>query len=197
VETISNENDAMKLLYQFKPFAPQTAVILLDNMNAGSLKTCDNKSVGVIIRDLNGKFALLKRARFPVGIAPVAGHIDDHGTPSQAAIAETREEIGIIIDEDDLRKTSIQNKLINNICRRRGGDHHYWWIYEVNDSEGEIYPDPDETKGAKWYTSEELHDLAGRTREYLSGKIDKEDWEANPGLEEIWLTFLSEMGYLE
>jgi NUDIX domain len=70
-------------------------------------KQCDNTSVGVVIRDAEGRFALLKRAKFPVGIAPAAGHIDDHGSPEQAALDEVREELGIVLTLDELKKPAL------------------------------------------------------------------------------------------
>jgi len=42
---------------------------------------CDNKAVGVLIFDKDDRMLLLKRGRYPMGYAPVAGHIDDHGVP--------------------------------------------------------------------------------------------------------------------
>src|SRR5487761_1087297 len=92
-------------------------------------KICDHTSVGVIIHDQMGSLALLKRAKFPVGIAPAAGHIDDHGSPEQAARDEVYEELGIKVT--DLAKTSISNRRVENKCRREGGDYHYWYVFEA------------------------------------------------------------------
>jgi 8-oxo-dGTP pyrophosphatase MutT (NUDIX family) len=159
-------------------------------------KQCDNTSVGVIIKDNKGRVALLKRARFPVGIAPPAGHIDTHGTPEQAAIAEVAEELGLYITAGNLQKTIIQKRRVSNQCRRVGGDHHNWWVYEANKFEGRLNPDPDETKGAAWYDPAQLQELANRTTSFQAGHIGQSAWEASPGLEEIWLSFLTELGYV-
>ena len=94
-------------------------------------KICDNTSVGVIIRGSGGKYALLKRAKFPVGIAPVAGHIDDHGSPVQAALDEAEEELGLIIEPSDLMPTEIAARRVDNVCSREGGGHHIWSVYEA------------------------------------------------------------------
>lgn len=160
-------------------------------------KYCDNKSVGVIIKNNIGSFALLKRARFPVGIAPPAGHVDDHGSFEQAAVDEVNEELGLTVAIDDLKKTIIDKRVVNNKCRRIGGDHHEWVVYEAEVFKGDIVPDPDETKGADWYTPAQVQELANRTRAFRAGEIDQSDWEENPGLEEIWLDFFVDLKYVK
>jgi 8-oxo-dGTP pyrophosphatase MutT (NUDIX family) len=159
-------------------------------------KICDNKSVGIVIRNTDGAFALLKRARFPFGFAPVAGHIDQHGSVEQAAVEETIEELGLTITVADLKKTDIFGARFNNHCRRKGGTHHDWWIFEVNNFSGELQPSPDETQGAAWYPLSDLQLLADRTRQYQAQMIGQQDWENSPGLEEIWITFMEQLGYI-
>ena len=158
---------------------------------------CDNKSVGVVITNTEGELALLRRARFPIGIAPPAGHIDDHGSPEQTAVDEVHEELGLMISFGGLHKTAIQERRVDNQCRRPGGDHHNWTVFETNQFEGGLRPDPDETRGADWYEPELVQALADRTRALQAGQIPQVDWEADPGLEEVWVDFLSELGYVE
>jgi len=160
-------------------------------------KICDHTSVGVIITGKDGALALLKRALFPVGIAPPAGHIDDHGSAEQAAIDEVSEEIGLRIAIGDLKPTAVQNRRIDNQCRREDGTYHMWSVYEVTRWEGDIRPDPEETKGAAWYSHEQVQALADRTRLYQAGKIPEAEWQAEPGFEPIWLDFLMELGYVK
>ncbi len=159
-------------------------------------KVCDNKSVGVIIRDTAGMVVLIKRANFPIGYAPVAGHIDDHGSVEQAAVDEVQEEVGLIITMEDLGSTSIAERRYTNHCRRQGGTYHDWWVFFVDKYQGEIKPDPNETKGADWYDVVELQRLADRTREYQAQMIEQADWEADPGLEETWVDMLVELGLI-
>jgi|HubBroStandDraft_4_1064222.scaffolds.fasta_scaffold114740_2 8-oxo-dGTP pyrophosphatase MutT (NUDIX family) len=159
-------------------------------------KICDNKSVGVIIRGPENSFALLKRAFFPVGFAPVAGHVDDHGSVEQAAIDEVHEEVGLTVKLEDLVPTAIVGTRFNNHCRRKGGTYHDWWVFEVTKFSGEIIPDPTETQGAAWYGAEDVQLLADRTRQYQAQMIEQQDWLANPGLEEIWVTMLEQLGYI-
>jgi len=158
---------------------------------------CDNKSVGVIIENEDGAIALLQRARFPVGIAPPAGHIDAHGSPEEAAVAEVGEELGIVVAIEGLRKTIIEGRRIDNLCRRVGGDHHEWWVFEANEPKSELKPSPDETKSAGWHDRTRLQELAKRTRAFRAGRIPEAEWEADPGLEELWLDFFVELGYVE
>lgn len=160
-------------------------------------KYCDNKSVGVIIRNDEGEVALLKRARFPVGIAPPAGHVDGHGSFEQAAVDEVSEEVGLAVTIEGLRRTIIDERTVDNKCRRVGGDHHEWVVYETNEYEGEISPDPDETKGAAWYDMAAIQALANRTKAFQAGEVEQSEWEKSPGLEEVWLDFFTELGYVK
>jgi 8-oxo-dGTP pyrophosphatase MutT (NUDIX family) len=169
--------------------------MVLDYMIETLLKHCDNKSVGVIIKNADGSFAFLERKLFPVGIAPPAGHVDDHGSFEQAAIDEVNEELGLVITRGNLRTTAINKRRINNPCRRIGGDHHVWSIYEVDQYKGELRPSPYETKGAGWYSARQLQELADRTKAFKAGKVTQSEWEADPGFEEVWLDFLTELGY--
>lgn len=163
----------------------------------GGTKLCDYTSVGTIIQDKAGRFALLVRRKFPVGVAPSAGHIDQHGTPEQAATTEVEEELGLTVKPSDLRPTVITQRRINNHCSRPNGDHHFWTVFTASDFSGDIRPDPSETKGARWYTQDELQTLAERTKAFRAGDVPQADWEANPGLEEIWLDFLTELDYVK
>lgn len=157
-------------------------------------KQCDNTSVGVIIEN-NDKIALLTRAKFPIAVAAPAGHIDSHGSPEQAALNEVFEEIGLTIALKDLVPTHIANRTVKNQCRRIGGTHHAWWVYRANQFTGDLKPSADETQGAKWYSKDELRQLIARTNELVKTDSTQEEWQENPGLEEIWATFLTELGY--
>jgi 8-oxo-dGTP pyrophosphatase MutT (NUDIX family) len=157
---------------------------------------CDATSVGAVITDETGKLALLRRRRFPVGIAPPAGHVDDHGTPEQAAIAEVGEEIGIALAIDSLKLTAISNRRIANRCRRIGGEYHDWNVYQATVSQVLLQPDLEETGGAGWYDSAAVQALADRTRAYQAGVINEADWTDNPGLEAVWVDFLGELGFI-
>ena len=152
-------------------------------------KYCDHKSVGVILTNEYDEIALLKRARFPIAIAPPAGHIDSHGTPEQAAVEEVYEEIGIQIDPEDLVKTSRVNRRVFNVCRREGGDYHDWTVYEARVAKGDLRADPNETTGAEWYSRDTFRILIEMSvRQTIS---------TPNAIEPIWLDFMTELGYIE
>lgn len=159
-------------------------------------KYCDNRSVGVILTNEDDELALLTRGRFPVGIAPPAGHIDGHGSPEQAALDEVAEEIGVYLSLESLHTTIIRNRRVKNICRRIGGDHHSWTIYHATVPHVELRPDPDETRGAAWYLQSEVQNLVERTREYQIGALGEDIWTKQPGIEPVWVDFLTELGYV-
>lgn len=146
---------------------------------------CDHKSVGVIIQNEKGDVLLLDRARFPFGLAPPAGHVDDHGSLEQTAIDETFEEVGLRVS--DLEKV-IEERRVDNVCRRFGGDYHMWTVFTAAEATGDIIPNSDETKGASWRSLVDLQNLAQQTRERKVGAQT---------LEPIWLDFFSELGLIK
>ncbi|HUD05784.1 MAG TPA: NUDIX domain-containing protein [Candidatus Saccharimonadales bacterium] len=158
-------------------------------------KECDHLSVGVII-EKDEKIALLRRANFPIAISPPAGHVDGHGSLEQTAVDEVFEELGLIVPVEGLINTDIVNRRVENKCQRIGGDHHSWTVYRATDFGGNLNPSPDETRGAGWYDKKQYEILANRTRQMREGILTPEEWRQNPGLEEVWLGFLSELGYI-
>lgn len=150
---------------------------------------CDNASVGVVIESA-GRVLLLTRAKPPAGIAPPAGHVDDHGSPDQAARAEVAEEVGLTV-------TGLSKVLTgwrDNVCRRRttGRVGHQWTIYRAQ-ATGQLRPSRDETRGARWYSRAEVQRLADRTAAYAQGEVSEADWQRRPGLEPVWCHWLHEL----
>lgn len=159
-------------------------------------KLCDNLSVGVIVRNQTGNYALLERRKFPVGIAPIAGHVDDHGSLEQTALDEAHEELGVSLSLSDLIKTQIDDQRIDNACVRENGTFHKWTVYEATVSNQLLHPDQEETKGGDWYTPEIMQALADRTRAYERGEVPETDWEQSPGLEPVWVEHLTKLGHI-
>ena len=151
---------------------------------------CDNKSVGVIIINQYDEVLLLERARFPLGLAPPAGHIDEHGSDIAAAIAEVQEEAGIVLRPTNLTK-KIAHRRVENKCRRVGGDYHVWDIYTATVDDTFLSPDPHETNGAAWYTKGEIQELITKTLS-LNHEATQDDM---PVLELFWVGVLIELGY--
>lgn len=150
---------------------------------------CDNKSVGVVITNLDGDVLLLERARFPLGLAPPAGHVDEHGGCIEAAIAEVCEEVGISLQPKNLI-VKVSDRRVANKCRRDGGDYHDWTIYTSTVNDASLSPDPHETNGATWYTKSEIQELVTKTKR-LDHTAMQDDM---PVLELFWADIFIELG---
>lgn len=173
-------------------------------------KICDNKSVGCIVEE-DGRFAMIFRKNYPQAWAMIAGHVDDHGTPRDAARAEAREEgkldLGRFVELPF-------GRIIDNPCKRDGGTHHEWHVFEVYDWAGTLTASSD-AKRAEWKSQEELLGLAARTEYFMQkhtiqfeevGRLTtaifgafKEpntdlEWLENPGLEPVWYYILKKLG---
>lgn len=152
-------------------------------------KRCDNTSVGMIVRDGAGRYLLHRRVRPPEGIAPCAGHIDEHGTPEDAARAELREEYGLTL-------TSLRRTLTGwhpGPCRRQHGPHgpgHDWTVFEAQVT-GTVEAGADEAEDIRWYTRAELQQLAVHTVSVARGVPGARQRD---GLEPVWVEWLAELG---
>jgi len=166
-------------------------------------KLCDNKSVGVIIRD-NDTFAVIERKNFPVAYAFVAGHLDGD-ICEDAARKEANEEVGIRIDSLEKK---LQEKYFNS-CKREGGSWHEWCVYEATQWSGTLRAASDAAT-AQFMTLDELEKLEKRT-EYISEKLgipiddlenstpkfaEDPEWIEKPGLEPVWVVMLCKIGIL-
>lgn len=156
---------------------------------------CDGMSVGVLIFDADNRLLMITRAHAPSGIAPVAGHVrDEHPdyTHLDAAIAETREEVGLTVTREDLRRVYIQwhqSRCGADIPHPSGG--HDWQVYVATRWSGTVVRAEEEATDARWYTPEQVQELAERTFAYARGEVTEEEWEASPGLEPVWAEILS------
>ena len=165
---------------------------------------CDHMSVGVIAKDPEGRILLIERKKFPFGWAPPSGHLDGFGY-SVACFREFEEETGLKVV--GAPKPLIPKNPVKYFKCRRGGEYHIWQIFGV-DWAGELRPNPDETKSARWHSVKEIKDLAAKTANYLARyrqaelvpkstetiwqKLDKE-WEKNYSLEFVWYEFFQEL----
>jgi len=136
----------------------------------------------------NDKLLLIERKKPPFGFAPPAGHVDEDTSFEVAAKRELKEEVGL---EANSIEFLIEGRK-DNPCRREGGNWHYWKIYKIS-TNGEIKRSDDETKQANWYDKNQIGILAKKTKNYLAGGIPEDEWVKNPGLEPVWLEWLSEL----
>jgi ADP-ribose pyrophosphatase YjhB (NUDIX family) len=161
--------------------------------------TCDNASVGVLIVNDNGELLMIRRAWFPVGIAPVAGHVfDEHTGYEEAAYAETEEEVGMLAR--GLVDTGVGGWRPNKCgAENKGSDPrapgHEWKIFSAVASG--TPRTTDEAKEVGWYEQPMVQALADRTARYALGEIAPADFNATPGLEPVWVGFLQEMGVVQ
>lgn len=142
-------------------------------------KYCDHTSVGVVIYNQNNEVLLIERGTFPYGMAVPAGHVDDHGTFEEAAIAEVLEEVGLNINELKL----IAEGRRENPCRRENGTWHYWKIYEAMANTTELRLSEREAKRAEWCSRDRLIEL---------GLIK----ESAKRLEKIWFEWFKDLNIL-
>jgi 8-oxo-dGTP pyrophosphatase MutT (NUDIX family) len=150
---------------------------------------CDNTSVGVLIASPAG-LLVFERATPPSGVAPVAGHLDQHGCPERAARAEVAEEVGLTVTHLRL----VLQQWRPNRCRRltQGTVGHRWWIYQAEAS-GPIRPSSREVRAPRWIHPDQLTQQARRTAAYAEGNLSEEEFAAQPGLEPVWVRFLHQL----
>lgn len=111
-----------------------------------------------------GKILLQQRAATKI-ICPllwdvsVAGHIDAGETQLQAAVRETKEEIGLTLFENDLQKIGVfkcfqsyPNGIIDN-------EFHNTYIAEFNTPIKELIPQPEEVEALKLVSFKEFEQL--------------------------------------
>lgn len=156
---------------------------------------CDRYSVGVLIVQ-DDHLLMFERATPTVGVAPVAGHVDDHGLPADAARAEVFEEVGLTVTS----LSFVTSGWRPNRCRRQvpAGNvpGHYWTVFRAEVS-GALTPSLRETRNASWLDRSEIQLLAARTVSYAYGAINETEFAAAPGLEPVWLEWLYEAGIVE
>ncbi|WP_406315327.1 NUDIX hydrolase [Streptosporangium sp. NBC_01639] len=150
---------------------------------------CDHTSVGVLISSTVG-LLVFERATSPVGIAPVAGHIDAHGGPEQAAMNEVTEEVGLTVTRLHL----LHEGWRTNRCRRPtdGTVGHQWTIFEAQ-TFGQLHPSAHEVRAPRWLHPDEVQQYAQRTAAFAAGQVTAAEFEARPGLEPVWVRFLHDL----
>ena len=123
------------------------------------MSKCCYSVVGVLIWNDEDQLLMFERNTPPEGIACPAGHIDEHGTPEQAAINEVQEEVGLSVTF--LRP--IWQGYLPYRCRRQsdnGDGGHVWFIYSAGVENFEVEASDRETRNAQWYDIAEIAMLA-------------------------------------
>lgn len=167
-------------------------------------KTCDNKSVGTIIRK-GEEILMINRHNYPEAFALPAGHLDGD-SPDFASGKECKEEVGVQV----MKQRMLHEGEINNLCKRLGGTHHRWYLFEATEWSGEPAAGSD-AKEFFWASPKKLRGYAARTEYFFKkhnlvwsqvgeltlavfGKPEDKntdlEWLANPGLEPAWYYLL-------
>lgn len=153
---------------------------------------CDNTSVGVLITGGHGRYLMFDRATLPVGVAPPAGHVDDHGGFMIAASNEVSEELGLTVATLEY----VTGGWRDNKCRRKPGPKgtgHNWQVYLATVA-GPMSPSPRETRNARWLSLADIRSLAKRTADCATGKITAAEFAEAPGIEPVWCQWLNDVG---
>ena len=141
-------------------------------------KYCDHTSVGVIIYNEKNEILLIERGTFPYGMAIPAGHVDQHASYEEAAVAEVHEEVGLSIE--GLRLVAEGRR--ENPCRRLNGSWHYWKVFEAK-AFGTIRLNRREAKAFEWCSIDRVRELGIAAANQKSGTL----------LEKVWLDWFREL----
>lgn len=133
---------------------------------------CNHSSVGIVV-ERDGKFLLFQRQKYPIAMAPAAGHVDEYpGVPNgsasekpvflDAAVRELWEETGLVVRPGQMKL--VLETTTPNECRRQtvdGGDPwHLWRVYSVRvDGSQQPRGNKDESANLRWYTPDEIRKL--------------------------------------
>jgi ADP-ribose pyrophosphatase YjhB (NUDIX family) len=111
-------------------------------------------------------------------MAPVAGHVDHHGGPEEAARVEVAEEVGLHVIHPDLVLTGWRS----NRCRRPATDSvgHRWWIYQALESASSAHP-TGRCAHPDGQTTGQLQQLASRTTACARGKVSEDEFTTSQG----------------
>lgn len=82
-------------------------------------------SAGIIVTNDKNEFLLFLRTKYPFLYTVPAGHIERGEDPKIAALRETREEVGIALDEAEL---VFEGEVAGDGCTG-GADIHHWHLY--------------------------------------------------------------------
>lgn len=178
-----------RLLAVFRPTDPHEA-----DRDAAR---CCGSSVGALVRRRTAdntawEYLLIGRAWWPIGWAPVAGHVwDAHATPHEAVRAEMREESGLSV----VTATLLFETRLSNLCQAPPASPvpgHHWWVFLVTVT-GDLAPDMHETTGARWVLADELQDMADVTIRHALAGGHARDLPAS-ALEAVWVELFAAAG---
>ena len=89
----------------------------------------------------------------------VAGHVDSGESIRQAAIRETREEIGLLITENDLRKIGVFESFRTYDSGYIDNEFHHTFISKTHAKLNNLTPNPDEVESLKFVSMDEFETI--------------------------------------
>ncbi|MFE9454036.1 NUDIX domain-containing protein [Streptomyces sp. NPDC006739] len=109
---------------------------------------------------------MFDRVIAPVGVAPVAAHVDQYGGPEQAACDDVREEMGVTVTHFRL----LLDQWRPARCCHTPADpvSHHLWIFQAEVS-GSLRPSPGEARDPRWVHPDQLQEHALPSASYADG----------------------------
>lgn len=147
---------------------------------------CDNRFVGVLITDGEGRYLISDRA---TGVGLVCGHVGQHQAYRDAARAVAGGHTGLEVLTVHLLAASWSP----DPCRQGPGQAdigQQWQIWGVLACR---YPPPREASNVRWVSGRDLRHLAARTVLYHSGDISDAEFAADPGIAPEWVGVLERL----
>ncbi|MGH3405862.1 MAG: hypothetical protein ACRDRJ_25705 [Streptosporangiaceae bacterium] len=151
---------------------------------------CDNKAVGALITDRDGRYLIFSRLAYPAGYAPVEGHVDDRRSFQAAITAAVSRQSGLAVT----RLAAGWRGWQDNACYRRpgrAGTGHEWQVCHAEVA-GKIQPGPG-IEAVRLVTGPQLQQLANRTALYARGQLSDAAFAGRLGLRGAWVRILHEM----
>lgn len=140
---------------------------------------------------------MFERVNPPAGVAPPAGHVEDHGSPEAAAAAEVFEEVGLqVVSLTELATGWRDLRCGSRRLQALSGPSHVWTIYRAVVA-GEVAANVAEARHPNWFTRGEVQVLADRTVGYARGLVSAAEFAALPGLEPVWVDWLARLSWVD
>lgn len=167
---------------------------------------CDNTAAAMLLTGPRGELLLTERRDEPLGLAPPTTHVYDYatGTPGQyadlcvtAAVVHAEALTALTVDQSTMRMV-----IARPVADRCGRDlqpgrepGHHWRVFAAT-ATGELFPCPERTRGANWFTRGQLYAVTSHTIRVLRGEGSATEYAYVPGLEPVWVWWLHLLGHL-
>lgn len=150
--------------------------------------TCDGTRVGVLIYDQSDRLLMTTGA---TGLAPATRHAQTQRPTYLDAALAACQEVGLTAGPEDLKRVYIlwhPDRCAAETQHPSGGHdvQVYYW-------QGSQAPAEDQAAGLAWYTPAQVQALGERTLAYAQGRIGEQEWQADPGMDLLWVDILTNL----